>query len=94
MIDPRLCQCPKESIGASETYTVPGADRSVAEGLGQERLTDPYRTDKECMFVTIEEVQRENGIEQAAIHGDTGLPIEVFKPTDLFESCLLEVCPP
>jgi hypothetical protein len=43
------------------------------------------------MFVAVNEIQGKDGIQQTALHGYLGCPVEILKTADLLESRLLEM---
>lgn len=68
-----------------------GPYRSIAEGLGQESLTDPYWANKEYALVVIKEVQGKDRIQQTTIYGYLGCPVKVLETADFLKSSFLEM---
>ena len=62
----------------------------VAQGLGQEALADPGRTHQQHMLVLVQELQGEDGVQQPAVQGDGGGPVEVLQPAGLLEAGALQ----
>ena len=65
--------------------------RGIAEGLGQKRFTHADRSDEKHVLVSVNEVEREDSIQQATVYGNLGCPVKVLQSADLLESRRMEV---
>ena len=62
-----------------------GADGGVAECLSEEALADAGGANEQDVLVLVQELQREDGVQQAAVHGDGRGPVEVLQTAGLLE---------
>ena len=85
-----LCHGLAEVVGVDEADDASGADGGVAECLSEEALADAGGADEQDMFVLVQELQREDGVQQAAVHGDGRGPVEVLQSAGLLEASTVE----
>ncbi len=71
-----LSQFAQEGIGATEEDGVRGVGGGGSASLGQEGLADADGTDEEDVFSTLEELERAELAEVAAVDLDGGRPVE------------------
>ena len=63
VVHPSLGHGFEEAVGMDEAHGVSGADSGVAQGLGQEALPDTRRSHQQNMFVRVQELHGESGIQ-------------------------------
>ena len=80
----------EKAFGMDEAHGVSGADGGVAQGLGQEALPDTRRPHQENMFVLVQELQGEDSVQEPAVQGDGGGPVEVLQAAGLLEAGALK----
>ena len=68
----------------------PALTGGVAEGLGQEALADAGGSHQQDVFVFVQELQGEDGVQQSPVHGDGRRPVEVLQPANLLEAGTLQ----
>ena len=86
MVTPGLCQRPEESVSSYKADAVSSAHCGIAKSLRQERFAYANRAHEEHMLMAVQELQGEDCIQQAPVKGNTGFPVEIFQPANLFES--------
>ena len=73
-----------------EAHGVSGTDGGVAQGLGQEALAHSGGSHQQYVLVLVQELQGEDGVQQAAVEGDGRRPVEVLQPAGLLEAGALQ----
>ena len=74
----------------AEAYGVAGPDGSVAQGLGQEGLAHASRSHQQHVLVPGQELQGEGDIQEPAVEGDGGGPVEVLQAAGLLEAGVVQ----
>ena len=74
----------------AEAHGVTAPDGGEAQGLGQEGLADAGGTHQEDVLVPGEEFHGEDGVQEPAVQGDGGGPVEVLQPAGLLEAGVVQ----
>ena len=90
VVHPGLGHGPEEVVGVNEADRMPGPDGGVSQGLDQEALADPRRSHQQYVLVLVQELQGEDGVQEPAVEGDGGRPVEVLQPAGLLEAGALQ----
>ena len=72
VVHPGLGHGPEEVVRVDEADGVSRAYGGEAQGLGQEALAHPRRSHQQDVLVLGQELQGEDGVQQAAVQGDGG----------------------
>ena len=73
-----------------EAHGMSGADGGVAQCLGQEALPDASGSHQQHVFVPVQKLQGENGVQQTAVQADRRRPVEVLQAAGLLETGALQ----
>jgi hypothetical protein len=90
VVGARLAEFTKEVVGPPEEDGVAGTRCCRTQSLGEEGLADPDRADEKDVLLLLEEVQRKELVEVAAIELDGCRPVEVIEGDPFFEASLKE----
>ena len=90
VVDASLRHLAEVVVGRHEARRASGADGGVAEGLGQEAPADADGADEQDVLAAVEELEREGGVEAAAVEPDGGGPVEVLEAAELLEAGLAQ----
>ena len=90
VVHPGLVHGSEEVVGMNEADGVPGPDGGVAQGLGHEALADAGGSHQQDVLVFVQELQGEDGVQQASVKRDGRRPVEVLQPANLLEAGALQ----
>ena len=90
VVHPGLGHGPEEVVRVDEADGVSRAYGGEAQGLGQEALAHPRGSHQQDVLVLGQELQGEDGVQQAAVQGDGGRPVKVLQAAGLLEAGALK----